>query len=194
MVVVFTADATHGIETGIDPPELGLLHYFICSACDWELYPDGRYSKYGFSFEYPSGMTYEENGLWWNGSASEASGMVQALDVLGSSGFGVIWDSTESDEEFETYIDSFFDVLKSFGDDVYSMGSRLSLSKDGHEVVYQFFNLGERGKEYSGVIGSWYCEESNRVYLLFTLDSIESTTQDKIFSAFQRQLDFISVH
>ena len=120
--------------------------------------------------------------------------MVQALDVLGPSGFGVIWDSAKSDEEFETYIDSFFDILKSFGDDVYYLGSRLSLIKDGHEVAYQFFNLVERGNEYSGVIGTWYCEESNRVYLIFTLDSKESTTQSGLFTEFQLHLDSFIGH
>ena len=194
MVVVFTADASKGIETGIDPPELGLLHYYIGGACDWELYSGGMYSKYGFSFEVPSSMSLEENGLWWNGTASEVSGMVQALDVLGSSGFGVIWDSTESAHESGAYIDSFFDVLKGFGDDVYYVGTRMSLNKDGHGVMYQDFNLNERGNEYSGVIGSWYCEKSNRVYMLFTLDSSESTTHSDLFTVFQRHLDSFFGH
>jgi len=194
MVVVFTADVAKGIETGIDPPELGMLHYFICAACDWELYPGGTYSKYGFSFEYPSGINFEENGIWWNGSASETSGMVQALDVLLPYGFGVIWDSAESPQEPEAYLDKFYDVLESFGDDVENKGSLMPSSNDGPEMVYQFFHLIERGTDYSGVIGSWSCDESNRIYIFFHLDPQESTTQHDLLTEFQRLLDFFVCH
>ena len=193
MVIVFTADSIKGIETGIDPPEMGMLHYFIGAACDWELYPSGTYSKYGFSFDYPSGMTFEEYGIWWNGSASEASGIVQALDALLPYGFGVIWDSAESPQKPEAYLEEFYDVLESFGNDVENKGSLMSSSKDGHGMVYQFFHLIQRGTDYSGVIGSWSCDVSDRTYIFFHFDQ-ESTTQHDLFTEFQRLLDSLACH
>ena len=193
MVVVFTADATKGIETGIDPPELGMLHYFICAACDWELYPGGTYSKYGFSFEYPSGMTYGENGIWWNGSASEASGMVQAWDVLLPEVFGVIWDSAESPREPEAYLDKFFNVLESFGIEINDRGSLMTSVKDAHPMVYQYFNITERGLWSSGIIGGWYCETVNRVYTIW-YSTADTINQQDLLTVFHQYIDSFVCH
>ena len=119
--------------------------------------------------------------------------MVQALDVLLPHGFGVIWDSAEPPREPEAYLEEFYDVLESVGDDVENKGSLMPSSKDGHGMVYQFFNLIERGTDYSGAVGSWSCDESNRTYIFFHFDH-ESTTQHDLFTESQRLLDSFVCH
>jgi len=73
-IVAFTANISDE-----DPdPESWLLHNFIGAAADWELFPGGRYTKYGLSFDYPGGMyVTAEMPIPGEEMVSEDSGWVQ---------------------------------------------------------------------------------------------------------------------
>jgi len=73
-IVAFTANISDE-----DPdPESWLLYNFIGAAADWELFPGGRYTKYGLSFDYPGGMyVTAEMPIPGEEMVSEDSGWVQ---------------------------------------------------------------------------------------------------------------------
>jgi hypothetical protein len=43
--------------------------------------------------------------------------------------------------------------------------------------MYQHFNITERGQPYTGVTGTWYCDETDRVYILYYATIPELTTR-----------------
>jgi len=179
MVVVFTA--SH--QTGY--PNHGLLHHFIGAACNTEILPGGRFSKYGFSFDYPSGVTMMERGIWWQGTASEVSGLLQVVGL--SETIKVMWDTAESAPELEGVLDKYFAVLESFEIEVTDRGPLVTSMKDDHEMVYQYYNAAQGAVQYSEVMGIWYCDQADRLYAFTCLNTPEANQQD-LLRKFQKHL------
>ena len=81
---------------------------------------------------------------------------------------GVLWDTAESYPDLGAFLEEFSAVLESLDIEVNDRGALASL-QDGHEMMYQHFNITERGQPYTGVTGTWYCDETDRVYILYLL-------------------------
>lgn len=129
-----------------------LLGRFIVPACDEYVYE--RYSKYGLALDYPSPMIIAEQGIWWQGTASDISGLLQFR--YGASPYetiGVLWDTAESYPDPAAFLDEFSAVLASLGTEVIYGGPLVTSTKDDHQMVYQYFNVTERGILYTGVTG-----------------------------------------
>ena len=190
LVVVFTANIADK-----DPhPTDAFLGRFILPACDE--YVTERYSKYGFSFDHPPGVTLLEAGVGGQGVASDASGMVQ-FNYYGGSPLelvGTIWSTAEVAPNLETALDEIFASVESGGNEVTSRGSLEVSVKDNHEMIYQRFDLTEQGQLLMGVMGSWYCDKANRVYIFSYVTFPEFTTQQDLPKEFQRHLDSFVCH
>jgi hypothetical protein len=190
LVVVFTANIADQ-----DPhPTDALLGRFILPACDE--YVTERYSKYGFSLDHPPGVTLMEAGLGGQGVASDASGMVQFKYYGGSplEIVGTIWSTAEGASNLESVLDEVFVSVESEGNEVISRGPLEVSVKDNHEMIYQRFDLTERGQLLTGVMGSWYCDQANRVYIFYYVTIPEFSIQQDLPKEFQRHLDSFVCH
>ena len=66
--------------------------------------------------------------------------------------------------------------------------------KDDHEMIYQRFDLTEQGQLLMGVMGSWYCDQANRVYIFYYVTIPEFSIQQDLPKEFQRHLDSFVCH
>jgi hypothetical protein len=60
--------------------------------------------------------------------------------------------------------------------------------------MYQHFNITERGQSYTGAIGTWYCDQTDRVYILYYATIPELTARQDPLTEFQRYLDSFVCH
>ena len=170
-----------------------LLGRFILPSC--EEYAHSEYAKYGFSLEVPGVMAATELGKSLQGPASEASGMVQFH--YGSSPYesiGVQWDTVERSPDLKAVLDDFAAVVENLGTEINKVDQPVSATKDDHELIYQRFEVNERGYTYPGVIGAWYCDDAERVYLLYFATIPELAKQADPLTEFQRYLDSFVCH
>ena len=170
-----------------------LLGRFILPSC--EEYADSEYAKYGFSLEVPSVMAATELGKSLQGPASEASGMVQFR--YGTSPYeiiGVQWDTFEGSADLQAVLDEFSTVVESLGTEINEVDQLISAMKDDHDLIYQPFEVNERGYTYPGVIGAWYCDDTGRVYLLYFATVPELAKRADPLTEFQRYLDSFVCH
>jgi hypothetical protein len=198
MVVVFTADnKASELEEGemrSGPPMVDwLLGRFILPSC--KEYAHSAYAKYGFSVEVPGVIAATELGKSLEGPASEESGMVQFR--YGASPYeiiGVQWDTVEGPPDLQVVLDDFAAVVESFGAEVNKVDQPVSGMKDDHELIYQRFEVNERGYAYPGVIGAWYCDDTRRVYLLYYATVPELAKRTDTLTEFQRTLNTFVCH
>ncbi|MBL7167222.1 serine hydrolase [Candidatus Bathyarchaeota archaeon] len=183
MVVVFTANIREGPD-----PEPELLHQLICATNEREIY-----SKYGFSFDYPIGMTIRENDFREE-STSEISGVVQFRFEYPLEIINIIWDTVESVPELEAVLDELLAMVESGGTEVNDKGPLVTMVKEDHEMVYQRVNMTEPGLLITGILGSWYCDEVNRIYMFFYMTLPEFVTQQDLLREFQGHLDSLVFH
>jgi len=188
MVVVFNADIREGPDQ-----ERVLLYRFIIPACNEYVPLQETYSKYGFSFDYPSGMTIGENGFREE-STSETSGVVQFRSDLPFEIINVVWDTAETAPELEVFLDELFTMMESEGTEVNNRGPLVASGKDDHEMVYQRANITDQGILFTGIVGSWYCDEADRIYTGYYITLPEFSTQQDLLTEFQRLLDSLVCH
>jgi len=185
MVIVFTANNFDLKVT------TGLTSRFIFPACIETLVE--RYSKYGFSFDFPIGMTIRENGFREE-SVSRVSGHVQFRFDYPLENVNLMWDTVESVPELEVVLEDLFTWAEGGGIEVNEKGPLIVSMKDEHEMVYQHVNITEQGLQLTGVVGSWYCDETDRFYMFNYVTLPEFATQQKIQREFQRHLDSLVCH
>ena len=147
------------------------------------------YSKYGFSFEYPKGMSISEHGIL-ESTATSGSGKVMGElytdDV--EEVVVVVWLTTVQVPNLEISLNDEFEYLEAEGYDV-DRGQLVTGTKAGHEMKYQYFTAIAEGETVYGIIGFWYCDTNNRLYELCFLYT-ESSTLPK----FQQYLDSFVCH
>ena len=189
VVVVFTS-TSRSLDVKEGPrPEPGLLFRFIMPACGVSL-EDERYAKYGLSFDYPNGMIIVERGLAGKETASEASGEVLGLFEVFPEVIGVTWDAADSAPDLKAALDNFH-----AGETAeVTRGEIIRSQKDDHEILYQYLNVTQEGPPLTGVIGSWYCEEANRIYRFYYLNALETATLQDLLTEFWRYLDSFVCH
>ena len=77
----------------------------------------------------------------------------------------MICDTAESAPKLEAVLDELFAMVESGGTEVNDRGPLVTSVKDDHERVYRHVNITEPGLLTTGVVGSWYCDEAERVYI-----------------------------
>ena len=198
MVVVFTADnKAGGLKQGEmrDGPPMTdwLLGHFILPSCD--TYAALEYAKYGFSLEIPMGMHEQELGKSWQGTASDDSGLIQFS--FGSSPYesvGIQWDTAEDGIDLNSVLEAFSEAVQSMGTEVDVIGQPVSTTKGDHELIYQSFEVEERGYRYPGISGAWYCDRAGRSYLLYYATIPENAERNNPLTTFQRYLESFTCH
>ena len=131
-----------------------------------------RYAGYGFSIDYSQRMTLREVNLEGNGSPTDAMGMVQwTRQEMELEQFSVIWGSPEffsleTDFDPEKVLDEFFFLIETSGTVIEDRGEFETMTYNGRYVVYQKFMLVDSGIDISSIIGSWYCENNGKFFIL----------------------------
>ena len=90
-------------------------------------------------------------------------------------------------------LDESFEGLMVEGMGTLTEGMVVNTTKAGHELIYQYYKTTMLGMNISGVIGVFYCEDSQRVYQLLTMMFASDTEQEAI-QYFQPYLDSFSGH
>ncbi len=130
----------------------------------------GRYTDFGFTLDYSLQKTFSVAGFGWE--PTESGGSVQvALQGMGLDQYGVIWSTPESMptpmRSLGGSLDNIFGIIGMDGTIIKDRGTHMPMTKDGHEMIYQTFNLMEQGFAVPGIIGTWYCEEAGKYLLLY---------------------------
>ncbi len=140
-----------------------------------------RYTGFGFTLDYSLQKTFMVAGFGWE--PTESGGTVQvALQGMGLDQYGVIWATPESMptqmRSLGGSLDYIFGLIGIDGTIITNLGTRMSMTKDGHEMIYQTFNLMEQGFAVPGIMGVWYCEDAGKYlqfYLVYLPDTMNPT-------------------
>jgi hypothetical protein len=147
-----------------------------------------KYSKFGFSFEYPENMYITER----TGS-TESWGQVVVSRLLEDNKFeqvSVGWMITEkpSLEVLKAVLENSYSAMEAGGATDIVRGTMVETTKAGHQMIYQDYSETHIIR-LNGVGGIWYCDDKNRLYAL----DVTSTESD-ILSIYQRYLDSFVCH
>ena len=130
-----------------------------------------RYTGFGFSIDHSSLMFVQEMGFA-GGVATESTGMMQGTyEGKSLEQFGVIWFKPNqlpshydiSNQDALLYI---FEQITSFGTVITNIGEEQETTVNGHDVHYVTFDL-EESLIIPGVLGAWYCQESDMFMVLY---------------------------
>lgn len=141
----------------------------------------GRYTGFGFTLDYSLQKNFMVSGFGWE--PTESGGSVQvARQGMGLDQYGVIWNTPESMptrmRSLEGSLEYIFGLIMIDGTVITNIGTRMSMTKDGHEMIYQTFNLMEQGFAVPGIMGVWYCEDAGKyiqLYLVYLPDPMNPT-------------------
>ncbi len=161
------------------------------------LFPDNllSFTKYGFSLEHPALMLPYENGLWWQGSASNSSGLVQFRYQPDSpETLGVLWDTPEALPDLEAFIDKFFTVLEDSGVTINEAEPFEIITKYDYEILVKRVKITEQGVQFLSTGVVWYCDISNRMYIFYYAITPEFASHQEAINLFQRYFDSFSCH
>jgi hypothetical protein len=131
-----------------------------------------RYTGFGFTLEYSLQRTLRVEGFGgW--APTESGGTAQAaLQGMGLDQYGVIWATPESMpthlRSLEGSLDYLFGLVGMDGTQITERGTFKSMTKEGHETIYQTFTLMEQGFPVPGIMGTWFCEDVGK-YIQFYL-------------------------
>ncbi len=145
-----------------------------------------RFSKYGFSIDYPQDMIILEEGFI-DETANDNSGYLRGELFGPYRGFMVSWGKHEppfTRWDLNSELDAFFDAGPE------REGSLLETTKRGHEMIYHHWTVIANGDRFYGVIGLWYCSIDEKVYVLATK---QSTEQD-VLQMYEQYIDSFVCH
>jgi CubicO group peptidase (beta-lactamase class C family) len=155
MVVVFTANNPGQNVT------YGLASQFIYPA--FEERPISRYSKYGFSFEYPFGMQVREWPFLGHEAISDASGDVEfRFEYPFFEYISITWLTSEELPDLEKLLE---EVYASAELEFTRQGPVERVSRSRREMAYQTFELIDDGLTLQGAVGAWYNSQQKRSYI-----------------------------
>ena len=165
----------------------------------------GTYSKYGFSFEYPKTFSVTEMGLLQS-QANNTSGMVQVgLQNEKFEYFAVGWIKMTPDvieigpgglegNLKASLEDSFAGMEGTEGFALVERGELVETTKAGHQMFYQYYTVTTtEGDKVYGIGGVFYCDQSQNLFQLLTMNNTISAKQD-ILEDFQNYLDSFVCH
>ena len=143
------------------------------------------YSNYGFSFQYPQGMTITERGLLDN-TATIASGTV--LGETQGTKYELIlvaWFRSVNPIPLEPTLDGAFTGMSNAqGVSSVVKGTQGEIAKAGYRVLYQYFTITAGGRTSYGVYSVWYSTGGQRLYQLALTYYLQNT-----FPVYQRYID-----
>ncbi len=163
------------------------------------------FSKYGFSFEYPTDFLVWHDGLLEE-NANENSGMIQvAPEEEGFPLFAVSWVKTwrwglEGGLEFGFAGIENCEGVRSVqkGDFVETTKSEHRLLyKEGHRLLYQYYTATTmtEGEIVYGIVGAFYCDNTQRAFGLLTMQkTTTAVSNQEALDNFKDYLDYFACH
>jgi len=151
-----------------------------------------KFSKYGFSFEYPKDFNVRVGGALEK-EANDNSGAVQVVAKNEEiKGFQVSWLKTP-----DINLEVAHEVVRSVLADVvgsFEWGKPVETTKAGHKMVYQYYSTTDtEGNKCYGIVGAFYCDKSQKCFTPMTLNNTISDKQD-ILDDFKNYLDSFVCH
>ncbi len=143
------------------------------------------YSKYGFSFQYPKGMSISERGLL-DSVATSASGIVIGeIDTGNTEMILVGWTKIATSPSLDATLGGAFSGM-SHASGVTSVvrGDLVHTTETSYSMEYQYFTITANGKVSYGIYGVWYSTASQRLYQL----ALTYYSQNTLF-VYERYLD-----
>ena len=158
------------------------------------------YSKYGLSFEYPKRFSVTEMGVLEN-EASDNSGIVQVgiendeVQIFQTMWIQIVQATWEIAGDLEMMLDGGFEALETAEGTVGVVrGELVDTTKAGHQMLYQYYTCTITGGErLYGIQALFYCDESQKVFQLLTINNTISATQD-VLQDFENYLDSFVCH
>jgi len=148
------------------------------------------YSKFGFSFEYPEGMTILELGLLGSAPTDDSGVAVGTLENDEYEVITVAWVKSATVLPLESALEGALGAMEtSPGLTDLEIGERVKTTKAGHRMLYQYFNVTLLAKQLFGVYGVWYCDMSQRLYQLYLMYS-----EEDVLPTYRRYLDSFVCH
>ncbi|MGP8322627.1 MAG: PGF-CTERM sorting domain-containing protein [Methanosarcinaceae archaeon] len=131
---------------------------------------DKTYSNFGFSFKYPKGMSLSENGMI-DARANDDSGMI--IGELEGHILEVCWMKMAgiSPTNFmpEIVIENTFSGMETVEGTIIDRGKKGETTVNGHKIIYQQFDASIEDISFNGVVGLWYCNESEKQFILLPM-------------------------
>lgn len=130
------------------------------------------YTGFGFTLSYSLDMNFRVDGFGgWE--PTESGGSAQAsLPINGVEQFGVIWGTPESMpthlRSLEGSLDYTFGLIGMQGTIISDRGTYSPMTHNGHEMIYQTFNVVDQGFAIPGMMGVWFCDDAGK-YIQFYL-------------------------
>jgi len=144
------------------------------------------YSNYGVSFVHPLGVSFRET---FEDVDSGVYGQVQGTNEGVPEVFGVIWRTSSSPYEPGAFLDEVMAQAQET-DDLHDRGPMFASSKDGHEMLYQHFQMTETdGALLTGVAGAWYDDQASRAYMFYYISIPQVVDQQELGKKFREYLD-----
>jgi hypothetical protein len=104
-----------------------------------------------------------------------------------------LWKRAEPGVDLQTYVDEFGQMAaQQEGVEITAAAPR-SGTKDGHSAIYQAYSLVDQEFQLRGMIGTWLCAESERVYVASYATDPQVSDQD-LDARFQEHLDAFACH
>jgi len=163
------------------------------------------FSKFGFTFEYPKNFSIWVDKLL-DEEADENSGIVQVAPAAKEYPlFAVSWVKTwewgldgglEAGFEGINNLDGIGSIVKGDLQQSTKTGHRM-LYQAGHPLIYQYYTAAEEesgGKVY-GIVGSFYCDKTQRVFSLVTMNSTTNEpSTEKALEDFEEYIESFICH
>ena len=147
-----------------------------------------EYSRFGFTFECPEGMTFTAGSLLGGfDHANPINGDLQGIWEEAAKMVGVIWFQGEPQTPLETVLDELFETASEFLQ-FSNIGPLLNATGGGGEVVYQTFNCTDQEVKQTGVVGTWYSEVDKRIYALYNVELLGALSREEVEADFLRYL------
>ena len=148
------------------------------------------YSEYGFSFKYPKAFSVSVAPLFENQRrADDNSGVVRVrptmsiFPVFAVSWIKVMQSTWETNGSLEASLEDGFELVERHlaGVARVERGEFAETSGAGHQMLYQYYTVtsidSEAWKAY-GIVGVFYCDNSEKVFTLQTMNAAVSAKQD----------------
>ena len=140
---------------------------------------------YGVSFEYPEGFWLIVDDVS-GGYASADLVHVLSTNTDDTEMYDLVWVFTSTTPDLDGGLDSGFEFLQEFD---LVLGNRESYMYNGHSMRYQNYTIVDQGVTYNGILGAYYCEESNYFFVVQ-----HTSVSSDVFIGFFQFLNSIRCH
>lgn len=159
-----------------------IASFILLAGCTQEV---ETYSKYGFSFEYPKKHSINEIGMLQN-EATEESGLVQATlgneELLQVTWVGMQQSIWEVAVDLQVSLEDSFAGLEEESIETIQRGELLgaiNIPHIPHPTLYQdYVAIETEGNKIYGVVAVFYCDESQKLFKLMTVNYTSGAKQD----------------